>query len=802
ANAVNEAGTTVGVSSKYDGGTLVGDRAVIWRHDGDSAIDLNDLGVAPVEAGGGVWTLTSAYAMSADGWVAGTGSFDPDGAGSLNSYTRHWVAQVGLGGSWTKASGGVWGRGPNWSSGTPATQVGDANFNLAGDYIVGLDRDETTRSISVNAGNVTLDLNNFQLQSTGQVSIAANKTLTIRDGNLAAASGLSIGAGGMLIGDATSSDVAVSGAISGAGGLTKTGSGVLTLSGVSTNTGATMIGDGTLRLGANGALPGAITIGSSATFDLNNFDTTIGSLTGAGAVTLGAGELATGGNNTTTTYSGDVSGAGGLTKTGSGVLSLSGANSYAGATRIHGGTLQLESALGAGAAVTIDGSATLVANASVARSVQGTVSSKIVASGGDIALGNSSTFTGFGHAGTLAVGSNTVTLNSRGYASLGVVTDLNGGVLQATNGILLGAGSNLSGSGAVNAKLAAGFGSIVNATGSLALGKATDVSGFFSDGELYTNEHTVTIHDKNEAVLGSLTQLGNGSTGGRLVAGTASVTDSYPHFLVEAGKNVVGRGEIAGHFKNQGHVIGDGDTLSERIVFESDWTVSGSGTFANTLVLGTFAPGNSPTISNGKNQGFGGAVQIEIGGLTPGNSNNNHDQINDSGTILVLPGTTLTIDPWNNFLPEFGNQFTVMSWTDGLDGVFDNVVVNPFYTTQGFNFTLQYNNVGGAGNLVLTAVLPGDLNGDVFVGQDDLNLILGNWGQDVPPGNPLADADGSGFVGQDDLNVVLGRWGQGNPPNVTPVPEPTTFLLMGLAGVGLVAIRRRRHWSTPIVYLR
>jgi len=98
AYAVNGAGTAVGYAQKYDlSGDYVSDRAVIWLPDA-SAIDLNDLGVVPVPAGG-AWTLTTARALSADGWVAGSGAFDPDGDGPQASYTRHWVAQVGLGGN-------------------------------------------------------------------------------------------------------------------------------------------------------------------------------------------------------------------------------------------------------------------------------------------------------------------------------------------------------------------------------------------------------------------------------------------------------------------------------------------------------------------------------------------------------------------------------------------------------------------------------------------------------------------------------------------------------------------------------
>jgi hypothetical protein len=60
-------------------------------------------------------------------------------------------------------------------------------------------------------------------------------------------------------------------------------------------------------------------------------------------------------------------------------------------------------------------------------------------------------------------------------------------------------------------------------------------------------------------------------------------------------------------------------------------------------------------------------------------------------------------------------------------------------------------------------VLPADLNGDGFVGQADLDIVLGRWGWTVDPGD-AADPSGDGFVGQADLDIVLGGWGQGTRP--------------------------------------
>jgi sialidase-1 len=87
--------------------------------------------------------------------------------------------------------------------------------------------------------------------------------------------------------------------------------------------------------------------------------------------------------------------------------------------------------------------------------------------------------------------------------------------------------------------------------------------------------------------------------------------------------------------------------------------------------------------------------------------------------------------------------------------------------------------------------LAGDLDGDGFVGISDLNIVLGNWNQNVPPGDPLADADGDGFVGIADLNVVLGNWNAGTPPaGGASIPEPTVGLLW-LAMTPLIARRKR-----------
>jgi YVTN family beta-propeller protein/autotransporter-associated beta strand protein len=167
-------------------------------------------------------------------------------------------------------------------------------------------------------------------------------TLQIAGANIVSALPITLQAAGGII-DTNGNNATLSGPISGPGGLTKIGAGTLMLSGSSTYIGATSVNAGTLEAGAVNAFSplSAFTIASGATLDLANFNQTIGSLAGAGSVTLGSAVLTTGNDNTSTTFSGTISGTGGLTKIGAGTLVLTGNNTYSGLTTITAGTLQL-----------------------------------------------------------------------------------------------------------------------------------------------------------------------------------------------------------------------------------------------------------------------------------------------------------------------------------------------------------------------------------------------------------------------------------------------------------------------------
>jgi autotransporter-associated beta strand protein len=137
-------------------------------------------------------------------------------------------------------------------------------------------------------------------------------------------------------------------------------------------------------------------------FDITSLSSggmTAGSIEGAGTFSLGSNQLTVGSNNLSTEVSGVIRGSGGsLIKVGTGTLTLSGTNSYTGATVVAGGTLSVTGDISSSSGVLVGPTAML--------SGTGTVPGVLVA-GGTLMPGQS--------VGTLNVAGNLVFASAATY---------------------------------------------------------------------------------------------------------------------------------------------------------------------------------------------------------------------------------------------------------------------------------------------------------------------------------------------------------------------------------------------------
>ncbi len=174
----------------------------------------------------------------------------------------------------------------------------------------------------------------------------------------------------------------------------------------------TSIDAGTLRAGALDAFSAnsAHVLAAGTVLDLNDISQTVGSLAGAGSVTLGAATLTAGGNNSSTTFSGALTGSGAFVKKRRRHLVLTGANNYTAGTTIDAGILLIGNG---GRSGSISGDIVNFAALAINRSNIFTLSNAISGTGafeqngtGVTTLTGTNTYTGGTtiNAGTLVVG--------------------------------------------------------------------------------------------------------------------------------------------------------------------------------------------------------------------------------------------------------------------------------------------------------------------------------------------------------------------------------------------------------------
>jgi fibronectin-binding autotransporter adhesin len=261
--------------------------------------------------------------------------------------------------------------------------------------------DDTVGDLIVNGtiegGNSTLRIGSLVLDGTAVVEpdLVLKGGVTKLGGNELHLDGSIDLAGGARSIIVQSASLTLSGNVTN-GAVVKSGPGELRLSGTNSHASTTVEG-GTLMITAPGALPAGsdvfVSSGSSSTLKLNGFVSSLGILNSSGVVDLGSlslsvrslsglgGELRLAANVLTvnqdgdTGYGGVIGGSGSLLKLGTGILRLTGANTFSGGATVSGGILSL-------AAPSAGGTGVLTVNTGGALDLSAGIANDIVLNGG------------------------------------------------------------------------------------------------------------------------------------------------------------------------------------------------------------------------------------------------------------------------------------------------------------------------------------------------------------------------------------------------------------------------------------
>lgn len=528
-------------------------------------------------------------------------------------------------------------------------------------------------------------------------------------------------------GNATDS-ITMSGNLVHVGGVSKTNSGILILSGsASTFSGGVTLGQGTLRVGANGALgSGGFSInggtfasdGSAARTITNNItmggNATLGDATGTGALTLsninlnGTTRTLTVANNSTVVgVISNGSATPGLTKDGAGTLTLAGTNTYTGITTINAGVLAVTN----GSAIDNAGAVSLADAANAIFAVNGSETIGSLRGGGS---------TG----GNVSIATNQILT----VAETGAQT-FAGRITNAGTLVKSGAGTTtLTGANSYSGGTVVSGGRLVGDTRSL-------------QGPI-TNTAAVTF---DQTTNGSYTGLISGAAGTLTKSGSGTVTFT-------ANNTYTGATTVSG-----GRLIVNGSQTNSAVTVNSGASLGGSGAVGALTVSGLVAPGNSIGTLSAGNTVFngGGSLELEIfdwvnsagtgwdllaitGNLTLSNTSGSQFAINlVSLTNSTTPGLSTDWNPNVNFTNTFITYTGSLLGTPFASSLF---TVNTGSFSNTINGTFSITNVsGGLALLYTTAFAP---TSSIY----NWNAGSGLWGTAGNWTNGFAPTNGSSII--------------------------------------------------------
>jgi autotransporter-associated beta strand protein len=671
----------------------------------------------------------------ASAFLSGAGTVEYTGT-AANTYTGTTFVQVGTlllnKPAGTNAFGGVLSVGQ---------QIGTSSGPNIPPLVQLLADNQLPANADVQLGGGEVDLNNHSdtindvaLSSSNQGFIAVNTgtgtlTLTGRVEYINSAGGEHNAqiSGNLELSNATHSfsispllSLAISGTITGSGGVEVDSGGALQLSGNSANTytGTTFVLEGSLELhkpsGMN-ALAGPLVVGIDApptgragTLNATVFFNADNQIPATSPVSLnGSGFIATMSNSESfgpLTFTGgtlgDLSGTITLTSdvtanaSESGLkASILGAVSLGGATRTFnvaastGGTdLAIDGAItdgGASAGLIKTGAGTMELLGTSANTYSGPTSVQH----GTLLLNKSAGVNAL--AGPLMIGSGSGAQAVRLGAGNQIPAATS--VSVASSGLLDLNGNNNT----LNALVLAG-GSVATGAGLLTLG-----------GDLITNAAPSPATVSGNLSLGGVARtftIASGGTGSDLIVSAvvsdggaaAALTKAGPGTLVLAGNNsYTGATTISA-----GKLLVDGLQPGSSVSVAAGSILGGTGTIGSLTVLvgGTVSPGSSPgilTVNGTATFTAGSTLNIELDGTTAGSE---YDRLDVTGAVK-LGGSTLVVNL--GFASQGGDAFTILHSPAPLSGAFAGLPEQAKFVVGLTGFQISY--LGGAGNdVVLT----------------------------------------------------------------------------------------------------
>jgi len=441
-----------------------------------------------------------------------------------------------------------------------------------------------------------------------------------------------------------------------------TGSGTVAVLGGLTN--GTFHHLGTTSVSAGARLDGTVQNAARLTLDgeLNCADITVGSLVstvagpGASLNLNSAGNTSfIGSDNTDSTFLGNITGIGHLTKVGAGRLTLAGMQLTNGTITIASGTLRLgNGATGPASAITIANNGALELQV-----VPGIGITDPVTGAGTVSVLGGLTFGNFVHANTTSV-------------SPGAQLDgsINNNFRLTLDGVMNTGGSTVGSlAGAASGQLNINSGAFVVGADNTSTIFAGSVAG---------------PANLDKVGTGRLTLSGTSTHGGtaNVLAGTLAVSGVLPSVAVVNGPGATL--EVTGSIFNAVTVL--------------QGTLTGTGTITFPVFVNpgaTVAPGLSPGIINVGSLNLAGVLAAEILGPTAGAQ---YDQVNVTGTV-TLANPTLNLV--GGYVPVAGNVFVLIN-NDGVDAVVGNfagLTEGALITFNGSPLRISY--MGGDGNDVV-----------------------------------------------------------------------------------------------------